>query len=183
MSGLGYDQALSSGALSRRGPHGVTSGNVGDDGRPDSAADAALKTLAEGASARGIDLPVSHRHDGAVIDVDTAVLDDLSFSATQEELEKTWSGVLQGFDDTSGAGSGVVAPSGRAGENADGGDGVGVDVQDRRGETPIAGRDAADGAEVQDYLTQTVSIQHTQFTQVNGDVGAVLIRARACPYI
>ena len=46
---------------------------------------------------------------------------------TQEELEKTWSGVLQGFDDTSGAGSGVVAPSGRAGENADGGDGVGVE--------------------------------------------------------
>ena len=95
--------------------------------------------------------------------MDTAVLDDLSFSATQEELEKTWSGVLQGFDDAGAVEAGGVTESRPNGRN----DAGSADVR-QRGATPSERRSAAGGAEVLDYLTQTVNIQHTQFTQVRG---------------
>ena len=139
------------------------------DGRPDFTADVALKTLADGApvsSGRAVELHVSQGTPGSVIDVDTAVLDDLSFTATQEELEKTWSGVLQGFDNGAGVESGGSAsPLGAAGEILVGDAAAEFGALDV-GSTP-SGLQGAGGAEVQDYLTQTVSIQHTQFHQAH----------------
>ena len=109
--------------------------------------------------------PGAQRAGSNVIDVDTAVLDDLSFSATQEELEKTWSGVLQGFGDATVGEAGGAAGSVPNGRNAAGNARGGGGGAQQRGATPAEKRNAAGGAEVQDYLTQTVNIQQTQFTQ------------------